>query len=182
VSDELSLRLFPTWGKVYVWRISKEAYNPECQVPAVKHGEVLWWFWSAVSWYSILLFPLLHFMAKILQGSTWTGFVIRCIPWLRHYLQIIQFSKMTVSPFTQLELFSHGLKSTKVHFSIIPGQQSLDVNSREPLQFWRVEWGTDTTSSISEATWRCSAVKNGNKNLLGTVQNLHGTSPFQEGL
>jgi hypothetical protein len=37
-SDELSFVLFPTSGRVYVWRTSKETYNPECLVPTVKHG------------------------------------------------------------------------------------------------------------------------------------------------
>jgi hypothetical protein len=29
---------FPTSGRVYVWRTPKEAYNPECLVPTLKHG------------------------------------------------------------------------------------------------------------------------------------------------
>jgi hypothetical protein len=37
-SDESSFTLFPTSGRVYVWRTPKEAYNPECLVPTVKHG------------------------------------------------------------------------------------------------------------------------------------------------
>jgi hypothetical protein len=45
----------------------------------------------------------------------------------------MQFSKTTVSPFTQLELFSHGLKSMKVNFNIFPGP---DFNIIEP--FWSV--------------------------------------------
>jgi hypothetical protein len=73
----------------------------------VKHGEILWWFGS---WYSILLVPL-SFMAKLLQGSTWTGWVTRYIPWSRYCFQkTIQFSKMSVPPLTQLELFSHGFE------------------------------------------------------------------------
>jgi hypothetical protein len=30
--------MFPTSGRVYVWRTPKEAYNLECLVPTVKHG------------------------------------------------------------------------------------------------------------------------------------------------
>jgi hypothetical protein len=30
--------LFPTSGRVYVWRTPKEAYSPEYLVPTVKHG------------------------------------------------------------------------------------------------------------------------------------------------
>jgi hypothetical protein len=33
--------LFPTSGRVYVWRIPKEAYNPQFLMPAVKHWEVV---------------------------------------------------------------------------------------------------------------------------------------------
>jgi hypothetical protein len=35
-SDELSFTLFPTSGRVYIWRTLQEAYNPECLVPTVK--------------------------------------------------------------------------------------------------------------------------------------------------
>jgi hypothetical protein len=32
-----SITLFPAPGRVYIWRTSKEAYNPGCLVPKVKH-------------------------------------------------------------------------------------------------------------------------------------------------
>jgi hypothetical protein len=55
--------------------------------------------WAAILWYSILLVPLLPFMAKLLQGSTWAGWVIRCIPWSRHYFwTTMQFSKDNNAP------------------------------------------------------------------------------------
>jgi hypothetical protein len=37
-SGELSFVLFPTSGRVYIWRTPKEPYNPECLVPTVRHG------------------------------------------------------------------------------------------------------------------------------------------------
>jgi hypothetical protein len=37
-SDESSFTLFPTSGRVYVWRTPKETYNAECLVPTVEHG------------------------------------------------------------------------------------------------------------------------------------------------
>jgi hypothetical protein len=38
-------------------------------------------------------------MAELLQGSMWTGWVIRCIPWSRHYFQTTMLlSKTTVPP------------------------------------------------------------------------------------
>jgi hypothetical protein len=48
-SDELPFMLLPTSGRVYVWRTPKEAYNPECLVPTVKHGGN-----SMMSWTGIL--------------------------------------------------------------------------------------------------------------------------------
>jgi hypothetical protein len=53
-------------GRVYVWRTLKEAYNPDCLLPAVKHGVGSVMVWAAISWYSILLAPLIPFMAKLL--------------------------------------------------------------------------------------------------------------------
>ena len=44
--------LFPTSGRVYVWRTPKEAYNPACLVPTVKHGGGSVTIWAAISWYS----------------------------------------------------------------------------------------------------------------------------------
>jgi hypothetical protein len=84
-SDESSFTRFPKSGRIHVWRTSKEAYNPECLVPTAKHGAGSMMVWAAISWYSLLLVPLLPFTAELLQGSTWTGWVIRCIPWIRRY-------------------------------------------------------------------------------------------------
>jgi hypothetical protein len=72
-SDEWSFTLFSTSGRVYVWRTTKEAYNLEFQVPVVKRGGGSVMVWAVVSWCSILLVSLLPFMAKLLQGSMWTG-------------------------------------------------------------------------------------------------------------
>jgi len=46
-SDELFFTLFPTSGQVYASRIPKEAYNPECLVPTVKHGSRAVTIWAA---------------------------------------------------------------------------------------------------------------------------------------
>ena len=53
--------LFPTSGRVYVWPVPKEAHNPECLVPTVKHGGgsvmiqaanilVFCWFYNYSEW------------------------------------------------------------------------------------------------------------------------------------
>jgi hypothetical protein len=108
-------------------------------------GEVLWWFGQ--QYRGNVSVPLLPFMAELLQGSTWTGWVIRCIPLFRRYFRtVMQFSKTTVSPFTQLELFSHGLKSMKVNFSIFRGQHNYQIwtSLNHSGEFWRLEWVTDS--------------------------------------
>jgi len=51
-SEESSFTLFPTSGRVYVWRTPKEAHNPECLVPTVKNGGRSMKIWATISWYS----------------------------------------------------------------------------------------------------------------------------------
>lgn len=48
-SDESSFSLFPTSGRVYVWRQPKEAFNPDCLLPTVKHGGGSVMVWAAIS-------------------------------------------------------------------------------------------------------------------------------------
>jgi hypothetical protein len=115
-------------------------------VTTVQHGGSSVMVWTTISWYSILLVPLLPLMAELLQGCTWTGWVIRCIPWSRRYFPTtIQFSTMTMPPFIQLELFGYGLKIMKVNFTIFPGQHShlIWTSLNHSCQFWRLEWETD---------------------------------------
>jgi hypothetical protein len=71
--------------KCLVQRTLKEAYSLECLVPTMKHGAGSVMVWAAISWYSVLLVPLLPFMAELLQGSAWPGWVIRCF----HDLDVI---------------------------------------------------------------------------------------------
>jgi transposase len=49
-SDESSSTLFPTSGRVYIWRTHTEAHNPECLVPTVKHGGSSVMVWAGISW------------------------------------------------------------------------------------------------------------------------------------
>jgi hypothetical protein len=59
-SDESSFMLFLTSGRVYIWRTPKEAYNPECLVPTVKHGGGCVMVRAAISWYSVGPIITLH--------------------------------------------------------------------------------------------------------------------------
>jgi hypothetical protein len=69
-------------------------YGEHSRKPTIRNAWFQQWntgggsvmIWAAVSWYSILLVPLLPFTAKLLQVSTWC-WVISCIPWSRRYFQ-----------------------------------------------------------------------------------------------
>jgi hypothetical protein len=58
----------------------------------------------------------------------------------------MQFFKTIKPQFTQLELFSLGLKNIKVNFSIIRGQHNHQIwtSLNRSGQFLRLEWGTDS--------------------------------------
>jgi hypothetical protein len=45
--------LFPSSGRVYIWKTSNEAYNPECLVTTVKHGGGSVMVLVAILWYSV---------------------------------------------------------------------------------------------------------------------------------
>jgi hypothetical protein len=120
-SHESSFTLFPTAGRVYVWRTLKEAYNRGCLVPAVKDGLGSVMIWAEISWYSVGLIITLRgritarkYMDRL--GNQEHLMLQTLIPSYDTLFKII------MPPFTQLELFSHGLKSMKVKFSIFPGQ------------------------------------------------------------
>lgn len=85
--------------------------------------------------YCILLVPLLPFMAELLQMSTWTGWVIRCI----HDPDDAVLFKTTMLSFTQLELFSHGLKISKVR-----------CRGHKSPPYWTLPWNSSikTLSSL----------------------------------
>jgi len=60
-----------TLGRVYVWTSPKEAYNPECLVPAVKHGNRCVIILAAVSRILLVLysFELLPVTVDILDSQ-----------------------------------------------------------------------------------------------------------------
>lgn len=59
-SDESCFTLFPTSGRVYVWRTPSQAYDSDCLLPTVKHGGGSVMVWAAISWYSMGPMITLH--------------------------------------------------------------------------------------------------------------------------
>jgi hypothetical protein len=78
------LTLFPTSGKVYFWRTPRRPTIRNTWFRQWNTGEV----WAAISWYSILLVPLISLMAELLQDITWgwTDRAIKRILWSRYFL------------------------------------------------------------------------------------------------
>jgi hypothetical protein len=103
--------------------------------PAITRGRFCDGFGSN-TWCSTLLVPLLPFMAKLLQGSTCTGWVIRCNPWSRRYFRKMHFFKTTVPPWHSRTLQSW-FEEHEGELQHIPWPaQSADLNIIEP--FWSV--------------------------------------------
>jgi hypothetical protein len=120
-SDESSFTLFPTSLTICVWRISKEAYNPENLVPTVKHGGTSVMVWTAISWYSIG--PILTLHGQITAREYVERLGNQAHPMIRTLFP----KNDAVFQVAQLELFNHGLKSMKVNFNIFPGQHNHHV-------------------------------------------------------
>jgi hypothetical protein len=83
-------------------------------------------FWAAVLWYSILLVPLLPFMAELLQGCTYVDRVGNKLDPIIHMLfpnndAVFQDDNAPIHTAGTVQ-FSHSLKSMKVNFNIFPGQ------------------------------------------------------------
>jgi hypothetical protein len=88
------------------------------------------------------------FISKVLQGGTWSNY----------FRTTMQFSYTTMSPFTQLELFSHGLKSMMMNFniSLVSTITKFEHHWTTLVTFWDYSEEQIPTSKISKPTWRCS--------------------------
>jgi hypothetical protein len=111
--------------------------TPACLVTTEKHctWDIMWWLGQ--QYCGLLLVPLLvSFMAELLQGSAWTTGISGASHDPERHLRTMQFSKTTVPPLTQLEVFSHGSKSV----SIFPGKNSNQASTSlyHSGQFWRL--------------------------------------------
>jgi hypothetical protein len=123
-SDESSFTLLPTSGRVYVWRTPKEAYNPECLVPTVKHGGG---FCDGLGsnilvQYSVGSIITLHGRVTAREYMDRLGNQIH--PMIQTLFPNNDADNVTN---TRLELFSHALKSMQVNFSILPGQHNHQI-------------------------------------------------------
>jgi hypothetical protein len=108
---------FPTSGWVYVWRMPKEAYNPECLVSTVKYGGRSVMTWAAISWYCAA--PKIALSGGIAARDYMVHPVVQFFS-----LTMMHFFKITLCQYTQPVVFSLGLRSMKMHFNIFPGQHN----------------------------------------------------------
>jgi hypothetical protein len=158
-SDESSFTLFPTPGRLCVWRTPMEIWFQRWSTE-----DDLWWFGQ--QYRSILLVRLLPLMAELLHVITWIFWAIRCIRKSRRYFRTtMQFSRTTVPPFIQLELFSHDLKSKKMNFNVFPGQHNHHIwtSLNHSGRFWWIESGADSDLQQLESNLKKFFKKNGIK-------------------
>jgi hypothetical protein len=116
-SDESSFTLFPTSGTVYVLRIPKEAYDQESK------SETRGMFCDDLD--SNIMVQCFVGPIITLHGQLTAREYVDRLGNQVH--PMIQLSKMTMPPFTQQELFNHGLKSIKANFKIFPGQHNHQI-------------------------------------------------------
>jgi hypothetical protein len=95
-----------------------------------------------------LLVLLLPFMAKLLQGSTWTGWVIRCISRSRRYFlpnndAIFQDDNAPVNTAGTIQSWIEEHEDEPQHLPWQHSHQSW-ISLNHSAQFWRPEWGTDS--------------------------------------
>jgi hypothetical protein len=144
-SDESSFTLFRKTGRIYkyVWRTPKAAYNPECLVWT--RGRFCDSFGSnIVVQYSVG--PIITLRFRI----TAREYVDRSGNQVHHTIQTFPNSNTVFqdgnAPFTQRELFSHGLKNFEMNVNIFLSQYNHQIwTSLDHCgQFWRLEWGTDS--------------------------------------
>ena len=96
------LLIFPTSGRVYVWRKPKEAFNPDYLLPTVKHGGGLVMVWAAISWSSLVRLP--PWMVGSISKITRAFWAIRCIQCAKLCFLKITASSRTIMPRSTLPI------------------------------------------------------------------------------
>ena len=145
----VSFFLFPTARRVYVWRQTREAYNPDCLLPTVKHGSRLVIVWIAISWISLGFIVNLH--GKINNKDYLNIWEIMFIHWFRHFsLMVIASSKTIMLQHIPLMWFRIGMKSMNTW----SGHQNVQISILLSI------CGTFRSNKLETVTLRCRACKN----------------------
>jgi hypothetical protein len=139
-SDESSFMLFPTSGRVYVWRTPKEAYSAEYLVPAVKHWEGAVIVWAAISWYCVGPIITLH------GQTTAREYVDRLCNQVHPMIQTLFLNNDLVLQDDNAPIHTAGIVQSlfeehEGEFQHLPWPAQLpDLNISEPLwSVWRIE-------------------------------------------
>ena len=122
-SDESSFTLFLMSGTVYVYRMHKETYNPECLVLAIIHGSGSVMVWAATSWYSAVRVITLNGWITASDYMDILGNQMHPMVQMLYPNNDAVFQDDS-SPIHTAKVFSLGLRRMKINFSVIPGQHS----------------------------------------------------------
>jgi hypothetical protein len=116
--DKLFFTLFPTSGRVYIWRTFKEAYNPEHLVPTVKQEGGSLTFRAAISCYSAG--PIITLHGKIIARV----YVDKLGNQVHPMIQTLFPNSAAIFQDDNAPTHTAGLKSMKANFNIFPGQHN----------------------------------------------------------
>ena len=108
---------FPTSGRVYVWRTSKEAGNPEGLVPTVKYGGGSVMILTAISWYSACPTITHNGPINAIDNVGILGNRNHPVVQMLFHNNDADFEDDR-APINQPEVFSLGFRSMKMHFNI----------------------------------------------------------------
>ena len=160
--DESSFTLFPTSGRVCVWRTPKKACDTECLVLTVKHGSWSVMIWAAISWYSAG--PIINLRCRIAANDYVDILGNQTHPLIPTFFpKMLHFFKITIRPYMQPQLFSLRWRSMKIHFNTFPGQHHHQtwISSNQYGQFLRAHWEAVSLRHHLSSNWKTFFVKRG---------------------
>ncbi|GMF54463.1 unnamed protein product [Phytophthora fragariaefolia] len=130
-SDEASVELNGTTGKISVWRRANEAFNKKCTVPTFKSSRKTLMVWSSISHKGV---GTMHFCESSVSGAYYRSMLSDEIPLTRELLQL-----PTPTRFVQDGAPAHRAKATSAYLKELKLEsmghppQSPDLNPIENL-------------------------------------------------
>ncbi|GMF56799.1 unnamed protein product [Phytophthora fragariaefolia] len=106
-SDEASVGLNGTTGKIFVWRRANEAFNEKCMVPTFKSSRKTLMVWSSISHKGV---GTMHFCESSVSGAYYRSMLSDGIPLTRELLQLA-----TPTRFVQDGAPAHRAKATSAY-------------------------------------------------------------------
>ena len=122
-SDKSSFTLFPTTGRVYFWRQPKEAFDPDCLHPTLKHGRDSVMTWGTICWKSsgpmISLHGRINSRDYLKNSSDQIHLMVQTL-----FPERASSFKMILPQSIQLKMLKNGMRNILVKLSISCGRHN----------------------------------------------------------